>query len=335
MRSAAPSGAARPAPARSGTPSAAFARRSWRNVKRSCCGGRRPSGWFGRNVAHGPSSFSAHRQVAPEEAVLARHLLAHPLPRSLRRHSRHRERHRNTSRRSAATAQSRKCRHFVKNPLFARFFGDSPAVCGSPAGKPGARAVDVAGAGLAEQRERDPEVLRERREQLAHAGLAAAASAHAYGRPISAASAPSASARQTSAPLRMPPSTSTGTAPASSATTSRSATAVGTPPSSWRPPWLETTTASAPRSTASRASSAVEHALDDDRQARRSRAPSRARPTSASRPVAESRAPGSAGARASRRPSDGEVDRHDDAAEAERREAAQQLLGRRRGRSST
>lgn len=34
-------------------------RRSWRNTNRSWLGGRRPSGWAGRNVAHGPLSDTA------------------------------------------------------------------------------------------------------------------------------------------------------------------------------------------------------------------------------------------------------------------------------------
>ena len=44
---------------RLGNAQAAWRRRSWRNTKRSCCGGRRPSGWSGRKVGHGSSSSSA------------------------------------------------------------------------------------------------------------------------------------------------------------------------------------------------------------------------------------------------------------------------------------
>ena len=49
-------------------------RRSWRNSKRSWRGGRRPSGWSGRNVAHGLVVVQRAEQVAPEVAVLARRL---------------------------------------------------------------------------------------------------------------------------------------------------------------------------------------------------------------------------------------------------------------------
>ena len=43
----------------SGNAHAACRRRSCLNTKRSCCGGRSPSGWSGRNVGHGSSSASA------------------------------------------------------------------------------------------------------------------------------------------------------------------------------------------------------------------------------------------------------------------------------------
>ena len=45
----------------SGNAHAACRRRSCLNTKRICCGGRRPSGWFGRKVGHGSSSASAQR----------------------------------------------------------------------------------------------------------------------------------------------------------------------------------------------------------------------------------------------------------------------------------
>ena len=44
----------------SGIAQAAWRRRSWRKTKRICFGGRRPSGWLGRKVAHGSSTSSAH-----------------------------------------------------------------------------------------------------------------------------------------------------------------------------------------------------------------------------------------------------------------------------------
>ncbi len=80
------------------------------------------------------------------------------------------------------------------------------------------------------------------------------ASAHRYGRPINTARAPRHSARSTSRPVRMPPSTSTGTGSATAAIFS-STKAVGTTPSSWRAPWFDTMTPAAPCVTAARASS--------------------------------------------------------------------------------
>ncbi len=66
-------------------------RRSWRNAKRSCCGGRSPSGLSGRNVGQGSSSSQRAEQVAAKEAVLACRLLrrrprlGHASPAPLRR----------------------------------------------------------------------------------------------------------------------------------------------------------------------------------------------------------------------------------------------------------
>ena len=63
--------------------------RSWRNTKRSWLGGRSPSGWAGRKVAHGPLSAHRAEQVLMKEAVLAarfrdrgapiRHARSHPV----------------------------------------------------------------------------------------------------------------------------------------------------------------------------------------------------------------------------------------------------------------
>ena len=78
-----------------------------------------------------------------------------------------------------------------------------------------------------------------------------AASPHNGARPASTARAPSASALTTSAPRRMPPSTSTSTLPSTASATSGSASIVASAPSSWRPPWFETTTPAAPWSAAS------------------------------------------------------------------------------------
>ncbi len=74
---------------------------------------------------------------------------------------------------------------------------------------------------------------------------------------MTTADAPRASARKTSAPVRTPLSSSTGTRPPTWAATSGSMSRLAGAGSTWRPPWLETRTADAPAPMAASAASAV------------------------------------------------------------------------------
>jgi hypothetical protein len=73
-------------------------------------------------------------------------------------------------------------------------------------------------------------------------------------RPSITASAPLASMRTTSSPVRTPESARMRKSPATASATRGRAATDDSVPSSWRPPWLDTTTPSAPKRTASRAS---------------------------------------------------------------------------------
>lgn len=82
-----------------------------------------------------------------------------------------------------------------------------------------------------------------------------AATPWSVGRPTRQKSAPAASARATSVPLRIPPSTSSvADGPTAARMAGSTDTGAGAA-SSWRPPWADTTTASAPQSRARTASS--------------------------------------------------------------------------------
>lgn len=66
-----------------GNAHATCCRRSWRNTNRNWLGGLRPSGWAGRNVAHGrPSLAIAHKRFWPKKHVsqLALPAFATPFP---------------------------------------------------------------------------------------------------------------------------------------------------------------------------------------------------------------------------------------------------------------
>jgi hypothetical protein len=78
-------------------------------------------------------------------------------------------------------------------------------------------------------------------DTLAHALAPSTASAYKYGRPISTAEAPSASAFSTSVPRRTPPSNSTGMRPWHTSTTSGKASMAGITVSIPLAPWFETT----------------------------------------------------------------------------------------------
>ena len=78
-----------------------------------------------------------------------------------------------------------------------------------------------------------------------------------YGRPTSTALAPNASALSTSVPRRIPPSTKTGTRPATLSATCGSASMVAGTVSRLRPPWLETMIPATPALTARSASSGL------------------------------------------------------------------------------
>src|SRR6266568_1587795 len=83
----------------------------------------------------------------------------------------------------------------------------------------------------------------------------ASANPYTYGRPMHTAAAPRARALNTSAPVRTPESSSTGTRPPTASTTAGSASSVAIAPSTCRPPWFDTTSPSTPASSARRASS--------------------------------------------------------------------------------
>ena len=74
---------------------------------------------------------------------------------------------------------------------------------------------------------------------------------------MTTADAPRASARKTSAPVRTPESSSSGTRPSTAWAMSGSASRLAGAGSTWRPPWLETRIADAPALTASAADSGV------------------------------------------------------------------------------
>ena len=79
--------------------------------------------------------------------------------------------------------------------------------------------------------------------------------------------APSASARSTSTPVRIPPSTVTIASTADGVHDRRQREAVGSTPSSCRRPWLDTTIPAAPAATAMRGVLRMQHTLDVHRQA--------------------------------------------------------------------